>query len=223
MLQPGENASCVGCHESKNSVPLAQARPTQALAAGAQKLAEIGGPSRGFSFAREVQPILDRRCVACHDGKEAKRPDLTGAPVADAAAKRVWSRAYLALTHARPDHPEEKTRWRGDPGNRVVCWVSAASAPTVQKPCSAGSRVSELFKKLDAGHCKTVTPEEVAVLAAWVDLGVPFCGDYEEAGAWSEAERQKYASFREKRQKYAAADLASLRALAEAQEKSHGE
>ena len=26
------------------------------------------GPVRGFSFARDVQPVLDRYCVACHDG-----------------------------------------------------------------------------------------------------------------------------------------------------------
>ncbi len=26
------------------------------------------GPARGFSFAREVQPVLDKYCVSCHDG-----------------------------------------------------------------------------------------------------------------------------------------------------------
>ena len=217
-LQPGENASCVGCHESKNSVPLARARPTQALAAGAQALSDIRGPRRGFSFTREVQPILNKHCVACHDGKDGKKPDLTDAPVPDTGAKRIWSRAYLALTHARPDRPDVSERWRGDPGHRSVCWISAASAPQIQKPGSAGARVSELFKRLDAGHCKTISAGEIAVLATWVDLGVPFCADYEEANAWSADERQKFATFQAKRSRLNEADQDTLRALAQAQQ-----
>ena len=74
MLQPGENASCVGCHEPKNSVPLATARPTRALAAGAQPLAPVNGPRRGFSFLKEVQPVLDANCVKCHKPPPSPHP-----------------------------------------------------------------------------------------------------------------------------------------------------
>ena len=34
---------------------------------------------RGFSYAREVQPVIDRHCVRCHDGKS--QPD--GTTIAD--------------------------------------------------------------------------------------------------------------------------------------------
>jgi hypothetical protein len=217
-LQPGENASCVGCHESKNSGPLATARPTQAMAAGAQTLVPVSGQRRGFSFKQEVQPILDRHCVSCHDGKDGKKPDLTGTPVHDPSAKRLWSRAYLALTHARPDKAEDGSRWRGDPNHKVLNWVSSASAPTLQKACSAGSRASVLFTKLDEGHCKSITPSEVALLAAWVDLGVPFCGDYAEAGAWDDKEREKFETFQAKRARLIADDRRALEALAAVQE-----
>lgn len=70
---PGEIASCVGCHEQQNSGP-----PNRRTIASGQKPAEIElwrGPVRGFSFEREVQPVLDEYCVSCHDGAEAK-PDL---------------------------------------------------------------------------------------------------------------------------------------------------
>ena len=55
------------------------------------------------SFSGEIQPILDARCVRCHDGKDEKVVALTGREIEDPGAKRRWSEAYLALTHARPD------------------------------------------------------------------------------------------------------------------------
>ncbi|MGD0092835.1 MAG: hypothetical protein ABSE73_23230, partial [Planctomycetota bacterium] len=72
-LQPGENAACVGCHENKGTTPLPPAKRTYALAAGPQKLLPFYGPARGFSFPKEVQPILDRHCIACHDDRSASR------------------------------------------------------------------------------------------------------------------------------------------------------
>ena len=32
------------------------------------------GPVRGFSFIRDVQPVLDRHCVSCHDGGRVRNP-----------------------------------------------------------------------------------------------------------------------------------------------------
>jgi len=213
-LQPGENASCVGCHESKNSVPLASARPTRALAAGPRQLAPIFGPRRGFSFLKEIQPILNTHCAGCHDGRP-DRPDLTATVVTDPAAKRHWTRAYLTLTHARPDQKEPPARWRGVPDHAVLNWVSAASAPPIQPPRSAGSATSKLFnERLDKGHCKTLKPDDLARLALWVDLGVPFCADYTEAAAWSPEEWEKHRRAMAKREAADAVDRATLHALA---------
>ena len=61
---PGEVVSCVGCHESQNGSP-----PITNIALANRSPAEIKpwyGPPRGFSFVREVQPVLDRYCVGCH-------------------------------------------------------------------------------------------------------------------------------------------------------------
>jgi hypothetical protein len=64
-LQPGENASCVGCHESKNSTPLS-GKNSYAVQLAPERLRPFYGPTRGFSFPKEIQPILDRHCTACH-------------------------------------------------------------------------------------------------------------------------------------------------------------
>ena len=37
------------------------------------------GPMRGFAYAREVQPVIDRHCVGCHNGQ----PQPDGGQIAD--------------------------------------------------------------------------------------------------------------------------------------------
>lgn len=213
-LQPGENASCVGCHESKNSVPLAAKRPTLALAAGAAELRLMNGPQRGFSFVKEVQPILDRRCVSCHNGKDDKKPDLTGLPVVDGVAKRRWTRSYLALTHSKTEKmwPSGEA-YAGKPDHPVLNWITAGSTVKLIPPYFKGSNTSKLFTLLDQGHGKGMTPNEKAILALWVDLGVPFCGDYTEAAEWTKEEWAKHKRYKEKRDRADAEDRATLEAL----------
>ena len=70
---------------------------------------------------------------------------------------------------------------------------------------------------LDRGHCKTIAAPDVARLAMWVDLGVPFCGDYTESEAWNEQERAKYQQYKAKRDRADAEDQATLKRLSDAQ------
>ena len=65
---PGETVSCVGCHESQNTTP--GGRPPAALVRKPSEITPWYGPARGFSFQREVQPVLDKYCVGCHDGSK---------------------------------------------------------------------------------------------------------------------------------------------------------
>jgi len=56
-------------------------------------------------------------------------------------------------------------------------------------PYSAGANRSHLIELLDKGHEDVkLSREELDKLAAWIDLVIPFCGDYVEANAWTEAE-----------------------------------
>lgn len=202
-LQPGENASCVGCHEHKNSGPVATLPLTEALRQPPEALRPFDSTSAssGFSYVREIQPMLDRLCVRCHDGRADVPYDLTARAVPDPGAKRCWTQSYLALTHAREDKPREGA-WRGDPDHRLVCWVSAQSAPPMQLPYAAGANRSRLLALLEAGH-GDVRPsrEELDKLSAWIDLGIPFCGDYVEASMWTPDEQAKYDRYAAKRRR----------------------
>ncbi len=67
---PGENVACNGCHEGQNDVV-----PSRFVLSGREVPSKIEAckniPSDlGLSFSHLIQPVLDRRCVGCHTGKE---------------------------------------------------------------------------------------------------------------------------------------------------------
>ena len=219
-LQPGETFSCVGCHENKNETPPANLGFSLAMKAGPVKLTPFYGPPRGFSFVREIQPILDRHCITCHDQRaapgskfpEGKAFSLKGDTTPDAHAKRSWSDAYLALTGVAytPAAPGFAGRPFAVPATGVrsplVNWHDIQSAPPMLPPYAAGSAKSGLLAMLRKGHKKVeLSREELDKLAAWIDLLVPYGGDYVEGNCWTAAETAKYNHFLAKRQ--ALADL----------------
>jgi formylglycine-generating enzyme required for sulfatase activity len=69
--RPGEALSCVGCHEDARSTPPVQR--AKALLRAPSKIAPWYGPMRGFSFNREVQPVLNKYCISCHNEKTDKK------------------------------------------------------------------------------------------------------------------------------------------------------
>ena len=180
-LQPGETLSCVGCHESKSESVLYGRSGSQALLAGPQKLKEFYGPARGFSFNKEVQPVLDRNCVRCHydrkelwarinPEREVANPDpatLPGADkgqveaafsllsetTADVRAKRHFSDSYLALTNVGPRANPKRNYWLfAGESNEMVNWTNVQSSPEMLPPYAAGAAKSRLFDMLDEGH-----------------------------------------------------------------------
>jgi hypothetical protein len=202
-LQPGETFSCLGCHESKNSAPMTEGKTTMAMKAGAQNLEPFYGPPRGFSFPKEIQPILDRNCVKCHKGESPDLPfSLTSHENIDEQSKRKWSDSYMALTQAKKNAGSiapGDVSFSGWPG-RVVNWAGTQSPPEMLPPYFAGAAKSKLIAMLAKGHKKVkLSTEDLEKIAAWIDLYVPYCGDYTEANAWSDDEVKKYSHFMEKR------------------------
>jgi len=207
-LMPGENQSCVGCHEHKNSVPRAALGTSLAMQAGPQPLDPFYGPPRGFSFAREIQPILDRHCTTCHTGEAEHAFSLLGRTVHKPKMGRRLSEAYLALTHTEDTN--------GDPNHKLVNWIDSMSGPGPLPPYHRGAATSHLMRLLDDGHEDVqLSFEEMEKLACWIDLLVPYCGDYQEANTWSPQDRQSYDHFAAKRQRMLQAEHAAIAALTE--------
>lgn len=158
---PGEAVSCVGCHEKQNMTPPA----TATIASRKPPVAIIPwkGPVRGFSFKRDVQPVLDRHCVGCHNNE----PRKDGRKLLDFARKEKngWNNftpSYLAL------HPYVRR-----PGPE--------SDNYVQKPTEFHASTSELVQMLEKGHNGVVLDEDAwDRLYTWIDLNVP------DHGTWGE-------------------------------------
>jgi hypothetical protein len=159
-LQPGESETCIGCHENrmKKEPPRAQAL---AIRRAASAIAPGPDGSKPFSYPRLVQPILDKHCVTCHDGKEPKRLVLTGAP-------EGWaSKSFNALV-ARVSF----SGW-GLPNDNYE---------PLTEPLRFGALASPLAKMLEKGHSKvTLTPEEWERLYTWMDSNGEFYGTFDVA------------------------------------------
>jgi len=171
-LKPGESQGCIGCHEQPGSV----VAPAVNRMAFIKIPATIQSPPFGagpMSFARIVQPVLDRHCVTCHTGAEQKPFDLRGlkrvvAPHAgdqDEGPQHTVSDAFLALL----------------PHVRYVKVTGYAGEKLPLAPYAYGSAVSPLTKMLKAGHNRVKLPAaDWQALAAWIDCNAPFIGDYNE-------------------------------------------
>jgi hypothetical protein len=72
-VHPGERLSCIGCHEDKLGAPPPSTRPL-AMRRGPSELApEVKGQVM-FNFHRNVRPVFESKCVACHKKKEKAGP-----------------------------------------------------------------------------------------------------------------------------------------------------
>ena len=121
--------------------------PPQAIKAGPQSLIPFYGEPRGFSFSREIQPILDRHCVSCHSGPAGDSPSLTSQEIVDGTAKRRWTEGYLNLTHARPD---EQGAGAGPGAETRTIRSSTGSAPS--RSIAAATLLSRLRAKQADGN-----------------------------------------------------------------------
>ena len=104
-LQPGEQRGCIGCHETRTQRASIAAGPDRTAPARPSRIEPIAGVPEILDFPRDIQPILDRHCVTCHNAeKRAGGVVLTGdrgptyslgllqpdAASADHGRRRLW-------------------------------------------------------------------------------------------------------------------------------------
>jgi formylglycine-generating enzyme required for sulfatase activity len=194
---PGETLSCVGCHENHNDAP-----PPKASLSATYRPAEIEpwrGPVRGFSFTREVQPVLDRYCVGCHDGSPRDDglviPNLRG----DQKMFVVYRGGDPEAIVAR-DTPREELMKRYDaifpPSylalRRLVRVGGLESDLHLLPPMEFYADNSELIQMLQKGHHNVKLDEEAwDRLTTWIDLNAPCHGTWSEFTRITGDQRQK--------------------------------
>ena len=171
---PGETLSCVGCHEPLSASPpshltLAATRPASAIA-------PWYGPTRGFSYPREVQPVIDRYCVRCHNGEpreDGKQiPSLRG---------DVWITDFRLVTPGNGGSRGGKFSVGYANLHRYVRRPGIESDYHLLAPMEFHADTTELVQMLKKGHHNvTLDPEAWDRLIAWIDLNTPFHGTWHE-------------------------------------------
>ncbi len=179
---PGETVACAGCHE-----PPPQAAPSAMAAAARRAPRDVTpwrGPVRGFDFAREVQPVLDRHCAGCHDGTRPGLPDLR---------REELVRDYRGLPGSKLDtdrmHPAMREATGGllryTPGYEAlvprVRRVGIEDEVSMLVPGEYHAGTSPFVQMLERGHHGVrLAAEDWDRLVTWIDLNAPCHGTWGE-------------------------------------------
>ncbi|MBI5396073.1 MAG: discoidin domain-containing protein [Verrucomicrobia bacterium] len=157
QLQPGEQRSCVGCHEHRQTA--APVKPTLAARRPPSKLQPPPWGTQAFAYERVVQPVWDAKCVRCHGADDTHKINL--ASTLD--AERVPA-SYRTLVSGGWVHYFDMTyRLRHHKAG----------------PLSFGTLQSKLWKLLEAGHHDAkLTRDEMHAVKCWIDLNCPLWPDY---------------------------------------------
>ncbi len=178
---PGESVSCIGCHESRNSIPIP--KPSLASVKKPQQIKEWHGNARGFSYRHEVQPVLDANCVSCHNESNPKILYLKGdkyisdwsSKISGSASKEIGG--HFTVSYANLHRYVRRPGIEGD--------------LHMLTPMEFHADQTELMQMLNKGHKGVkLTPAEIEKLACWIDFNAPFHGTRKDIPAF---ERSRYA------------------------------
>ena len=195
---PGEVLSCVGCHEPQSTTP--PAMNTAAARRGPSEIEPWYGPPRNFSYSREVQPVVDRYCTGCHDG----RKEMDGHPMADLRGAELTG--------------DYKSHIAGNGGGRGGRFFSVGyfelsryvRRPGIEsdlhmlRPMEYHADTTQLVQMLRKGHYNVrLDTEAWDRLVTWIDLNAPYHGTWTETGHSPGRQRQRR---RQLRRLYAGVD-----------------
>ena len=198
---PGEIRSCVGCHEgAATAAPNARAA---GLSGPPDEITPWYGPARGFSFERDVQPVLDDHCVSCHNGQ----PQPNGKTPPDLRARRFFPdyQGVIApipqvitngeiAAHITMDDVGVETCELSERRHERIKFTPAYEAlhPYIRRgglesaahmlmPYEFHADTSELVQMLLKGHHGVQLDAEAwDRLVTWIDLNVPCHGTWHE-------------------------------------------
>jgi len=165
-LQPGEKLSCIGCHEERGRPPTSGKIP-DARRRPPSRIKQIADVPDVFDFPRDIQPILDKHCVPCHDyDKTPTGGPRAGGVILTGDRGPMYSHSYYMLTVLKEFSDGRNLRKSNYP------------------PRELGSPASPIMKRLDGSHYKAkLSAHEKKLIRLWIDTGAAYPGTYAALGA----------------------------------------
>ncbi|MCL2349463.1 MAG: SUMF1/EgtB/PvdO family nonheme iron enzyme [Planctomycetaceae bacterium] len=202
---PGENLQCDGCHEPLNAAPVQQQgklpialgkRPAEITPYNPPKPNEstlLGRLNvRGFSFDKEIQPILDKYCVSCHNGdaeKTVKTAIIEGLPVGTALDGKPCAidlrgnrmiRGWMSDISGNCG-PDWGGKWTVGYDNlqRFVRRPGIESDYALLVPMEFAANTTELVQILRRGHYNVKLDDDSwNRLVTWINMNAPYHGNW---------------------------------------------
>jgi Tol biopolymer transport system component len=173
-----EPRGCIGCHEDGELTP--ENSFVDALSRGSAALCPPPDERRTVDFRRDVMPVIDAKCVACHDEAGAPpRLDGSPGPGAGPGAATPFHRAYQNLL-ARTETSDVEDGWDG---YHYVHPGSARTSPLVwhlfgrntARPWD-GRFTERPAKLIPPGEADDLTEDEKRTFVEWIDMGALWDG-----------------------------------------------
>ena len=102
--------------------------------------------------------------------------------------RKYWPLSYLVLTGSSPSG----NNWKANTTNTITNWVSSMSQNSYLEPRQYGACKSNIMTMLREKHQGIeLTDEQLRTFAAWIDLGVPCYGSYDENVNWGSNEKRE--------------------------------
>ncbi|MBQ9873636.1 MAG: hypothetical protein IJM30_04145 [Thermoguttaceae bacterium] len=156
-VAPGEQTSCIGCHETRTEAPgIEFDKNVFAIAGKPVAPTPVEGVPEVFDFTRDIQPLFDKYCVECHNPDRTDGGvDLTG------DFTPLYCRSYWEISR-RAMLGDNRNRHKSD-----------------FEPYQIGSGASSLYQMICDGHQGvSFSDDEKRLVRFWLETGAPYAGTY---------------------------------------------
>ena len=160
-VKPGEVVSCIGCHEKRSFAPENKGHMPIAMSKTPDFPVPVVNVPAVIDFPKDIQPILDRHCVKCHN------PEMReGGILLTGDHGPLYSHSYFTLmAHFQVN----------DGINHVF---------PLNKAGMVGDRYSKIIEKVENGHGEVkLSEKEVKILRYWINTGASYPGTYAALGS----------------------------------------
>jgi hypothetical protein len=160
QVAPGETMRCVGCHANHSAPP--QVQTLIARESAAQQLdARL---VKQFQFNKDIQPILNAKCVMCHDSAKVNGAAGRDHPLSLSGRFTPANRTEAFESLVGIGREGAYVHSQDSRNSPLIWWLTGKTGDGTAYPTPADK----------VAHTAMVTADELKMLQDWINTGVNF-------------------------------------------------